>query len=55
VAYEQATWVVDRLKAADVEAELLTMEGAGHGFKGDDAAKAERMMAAFFDKHLKKK
>jgi acetyl esterase/lipase len=55
VAYEQATWIVDKLKAADVEAELLTMEGAGHGFKGEDAAKAEKAMIAFFDKHLKKK
>ncbi len=54
VAYEQATWIVDKLKAAEVEAELLTMEGAGHGFKGEDAAKAEKAMIAFFDKHLKK-
>jgi len=55
VAYEQATWLVDRLKAADVEAELLTLEGAGHGFKGPDAEKAEKALFAFFDKHLKKK
>jgi acetyl esterase/lipase len=54
VAYEQATWMVDKLKAADVEAELLTIEGAGHGFKGQDAEKAEQAMVAFFDKHLKK-
>lgn len=53
VAYEQATWIVDRLKAADVDAELLTLEGAGHGFKGDDAVKAERALLAYFDKHLK--
>ena len=54
VAYEQATWIVDRLKAAGVEAELLTMEGAGHGFGGEDAKRAEAAMLAFFDKHLKK-
>jgi acetyl esterase/lipase len=54
VAYEQATWMVDKLKAADVEAELLTIEGAGHGFKDKDAEKAEQAMVAFFDKHLKK-
>ena len=53
VAYEQATWIVDRLKAADVEAELLTIEGAGHGFHGADAEKADQAMIAFFDKHLK--
>jgi dipeptidyl aminopeptidase/acylaminoacyl peptidase len=36
-------------------AELLTLEGAGHGFKGDDAEKAEKAMLAFFDRHLKTK
>lgn len=53
VAYEQAVWMVDRLKAASVDAELLTLEGAGHGFKGDDAVKADHAMFEFFDKHLK--
>ena len=55
VAYEQATWLVDKLKANKVEAELLTLQGAGHGFKGDDAKKADAAMLAFFDAHLKKK
>jgi acetyl esterase/lipase len=53
VAYEQAVWMVDRLKACAVEAELLTMEGAGHGFKGADAEKAEKAMFDFFDAHMK--
>ena len=53
VAYEQAGWIVDRLKASAVEAELLTLQGAGHGFKGADAEKAEKALLAFFDKHLK--
>jgi len=53
VAYEQAVWMADRLKACEVEVELLTMEGAGHGFKGADAEKAEKALLAFFDKHLK--
>ncbi len=48
-------WLTDRLKAAGVEAELLTLEGAGHGFKGKDAETAEKALVAFFDKHLKKK
>ncbi len=55
VAHEQAVWIVDRLKAAEVEAELLTLEGAGHGFKGADAEKADKAMLEFFDRHLKKK
>jgi acetyl esterase/lipase len=54
VAYEQATWMVDKLKACAVEAELMTMEGAGHGFGGADAQRADEAMIAFFDKHLKK-
>jgi dipeptidyl aminopeptidase/acylaminoacyl peptidase len=50
----KAVWLVDRLRAADVEAELLTLEGAGHGFRGADAERAENAMFAFFAKHLKK-
>jgi len=53
VAHEQAVWLIDKLKAANVEAELLTLPGAGHGFKGPDAEKSEAAMMAFFDKHLK--
>jgi acetyl esterase/lipase len=52
VAHEQAAWLIDKLKAAGVEAELLTLEGAGHGFKGKDAERAESAMLAFFAKHL---
>ncbi|MEP6670717.1 MAG: alpha/beta hydrolase [Chthoniobacter sp.] len=53
VAYEQATWMIDRLKTCGVEASLLTMEGAGHGFKGADAEKAQQALLDFFAKHLK--
>jgi acetyl esterase/lipase len=55
VAHEQAVWLVDRLKASAVPAELLTLQGAGHGFRGKDAATAEQAMLAFFDKQLKGK
>ena len=54
VAHEQAVWLVDRLKSAGVEADLLTLEGAGHGFNGPDAETAEQAMIAFFAKHLRK-
>lgn len=54
VAHEQAVWLIDKLKAAGVEAELLTIEGAGHGFKGKDAETAEAAMIGFFNKYLKK-
>jgi acetyl esterase/lipase len=53
VAYEQSTWFLDKMKATTVECERLTLEGAGHGFKGDDAKKAEEAAIAFLDKHLK--
>lgn len=54
VAFEQATWIVDKLKAAQVEATLLPIEGAGHGFKKpEDAERAEKALIDFFDKHLK--
>jgi acetyl esterase/lipase len=53
VAFEQAQWTFDRMKAADVEVELLKLDGAGHGFKGADAERAEAAMFEFFDRHLK--
>ncbi len=54
VNYEQAVWMHDRLSAADVEVELLTLEDAGHGFQGADAERAEKAMFEFFDRHLRK-
>lgn len=55
VGHEQAVWLIDRLKACGVEAELLTLQGAGHGFRGADAEKADAALFAFFDRHLKAK
>ena len=54
VNYEQATWIHEKLKGAEVEVELLTLQGAGHGFKGEDARRAEEAMVRWFDGHLKK-
>ncbi|WP_395139138.1 alpha/beta hydrolase fold domain-containing protein [Armatimonas sp.] len=54
VAYEQSIWMVDRLLAAGVEAELVTMQGAGHGFGGEQAKQADAALFAFFDKYLKR-
>jgi len=53
VAFEQAEWIRDRLKAAEVEVDLVAFEGAGHGFKGSDQEKALKAMLDFFDRHLK--
>lgn len=54
VAHEQAVWIVDKMKAVTVKAELLTLEGAGHGFKGADLEKADRAVFEYFEKNLKK-
>jgi len=53
VAHEQAVWLIDKLKAATVDAELLTLEGAGHGFKGADAETADQALFDYFEKRLK--
>jgi acetyl esterase/lipase len=53
VAYEQSLWLVERLIAAGVPAELETITGAGHGFKGADAQRADERAFAWFDKYLK--
>ncbi len=55
VAYEQGIWMRDRLQACGVEVELMTFEGAGHGFNGTNAINAEQAMFSFFEKHLKPK
>lgn len=54
VAFEQAEWIHDRLKAAEVEVEILKLDGAGHGFRGADAERAEGAMFEFFDRQLKR-
>src|SRR5690349_944662 len=53
VAYEQGVWMRDRLKSCGVHVEMLALEGAGHGFKGPDAQRAEAAMFVFFDLQLK--
>ena len=35
-----------------VTSELIVMEGAGHGFRGEHARKASAAMVAWFEKHL---
>jgi acetyl esterase/lipase len=50
---EQSVWIVDRLLACGVPAELEMIEGADHGFKGADAERADKRMMGFFDRYLK--
>jgi acetyl esterase/lipase len=53
VAYEQSAWLLAKLVDSGVDAELETITGAGHGFRGADAERAEARLMAYFDKHLK--
>ena len=53
VAYEQSLWMIERLIAAGVPAEIETISGAGHGFRGADALRADERAIAWFDKYLK--
>jgi acetyl esterase/lipase len=55
VNYEQAVWMHDRLKACGVPVQMLTLDGAGHGFKGPDAERAEAAMLDFFERQLMKR
>lgn len=58
VAHDQAVWLIDRLKACDVEASLMTIEGGDHGFRTETPemkTKIEVARLEFFDKHLKSK
>ncbi len=52
VAHEPGVWMRDRLAACGVDVEMLTLEGAGHGFKGADAAKAEAALIRYFEQKL---
>ena len=53
VPIQQAQVLVEKLKAAGVEAQLTTKPGAAHGWP--DQAKDLTLIADWFDKHLKGK
>ena len=44
----------EALKDKDVACELLVIEGAGHGFRGEDAKRSADAWVAWFEKHLLK-
>lgn len=53
VAYEHSVMITERLLTAGADTELETIPGAGHGFKGADADRAEQRAFAYFDRYLK--
>jgi dienelactone hydrolase len=55
VSYDHAAAITAKLREAQVDTELETIEGAGHGFKGPDAERAEARLFGFFEKHLRPK
>ena len=52
VPIQQAEIIIEKLKAADVEAKLVVKEGAEHGWS--DMSKESALIADWFDAHLKK-
>ena len=50
---DQAIWMYQKLRAALVEARLVMIQGAGHGFRGDDREYAMGGLFEFLDAHLK--
>jgi dipeptidyl aminopeptidase/acylaminoacyl peptidase len=51
----QSELLLDALKKAGVEAELVVIKGGGHGGPGFATPENQEKIAKFFDKHLKKK
>jgi len=54
VAPDQSELIIDRLREVGVEADLLLLHGAGHGFEGADRDRADAARVAFFERHLRR-
>ncbi len=52
VKLEQSQQMYDALQRTGVPSELIVLEGAGHGFSGDNDARATRELVAWFDQNL---
>jgi acetyl esterase/lipase len=55
VPTEQGKLMADALTNAGVDARFVLIEGAAHGFLGDNAARANREMVAWFERYLLKR
>ena len=55
VPFNQSELLRDALQAAHADVTFHPVTGAGHGFGGENAKRADAAMIAFFDKHLKRK
>ncbi|MCP4610218.1 MAG: alpha/beta hydrolase fold domain-containing protein [Planctomycetes bacterium] len=55
VPINQSRLLFESLKGVDVSVHFHTIHGAGHGRPGFDAPEIEKMVLAFFERHLKSK
>jgi dipeptidyl aminopeptidase/acylaminoacyl peptidase len=46
--------IYEAFQKNNVKAQFITIEGAGHGFRGEDANRASAAMAAWFEETLLK-
>ncbi len=52
VPLNHSTRIQEAFEAANVESELIIIEGAGHGFRGDDATRATAALIDWFERTL---
>jgi dipeptidyl aminopeptidase/acylaminoacyl peptidase len=52
VPIEQSEILVKAMRQNNMNYDLIIMEGAGHGFRGEQSDQARSAMVAWFDKHL---
>ena len=52
VLFAQSAWIYERLVSAEVDAELIRIEGGGHGLAGAHLEQAERATFRFFDRQF---
>jgi len=52
VPIEQSEILVKAMRQNNMNYDLIIMEGAGHGFRGEQSEQARSAMVAWFDKHL---
>ena len=53
--FKQSEQMHEAFQKNGVTSELMVLEGAGHGFKGDDKIRATKAMVEWFNKRLSRK
>lgn len=52
VLFAQSVWIYERLRSAEVDTELVAIDGGGHGLSGAHLDQAEQTMFRFFDRQF---